>query len=63
VRGATLLGVPQTVGKLRKHAAPAVRTAASEVVDAWKSVVDRSMGRAGAAAGGDGARPSGAKAK
>ncbi len=41
----------QTVGKLRKHTDAGVRKAAAELVDLWKGVVDRSVGRQGADTG------------
>ncbi|KXZ49398.1 hypothetical protein GPECTOR_21g624 [Gonium pectorale] len=43
--------IGQTVGKLRKHAQAEVRTAASALVDQWKSVVDRSVGKGDARQG------------
>ncbi|EFJ45194.1 hypothetical protein VOLCADRAFT_118487 [Volvox carteri f. nagariensis] len=44
--------IGQTVGKLRKHTNQAVRAAAAELVDQWKSVVDRSVGKGEARQGG-----------
>ncbi|GIL60344.1 hypothetical protein Vafri_14963 [Volvox africanus] len=37
--------IGQTVGKLRKHANQGVRSAAAELVEQWKGVVDRSVGK------------------